>query len=164
MRQDRFLAGILIFIGLLVVLAVGLFFLRKGSEQVYGPEETPEGVVRNFVLAVQKADYSRAYSDVAGDAFQATPAQFQVSMSTMAQAIADTGIQIESTQATSPTEASVSLSVVQNSIGLFSSPNRQLQSASLVRQANGWKIRSMPYPFWPYDLPQAAPAKPAATP
>ena len=61
MKQDRFLIAILAGIGLLVVLAVVLFFTRQ-EPQAYGPENTPEGVVRNYVLAIQKEDYDRAYS------------------------------------------------------------------------------------------------------
>jgi hypothetical protein len=157
MRQDRFLTGIVIFIALLVILAVGLFFLRKGSEQAYGPEDTPEGVIRNYVLALQKADYARAYGYLAENTFQTSPEQYRQSMSNLAQAISDTSIQIETSQAVTPTEASVSLAIVQNSVGLFSTPARQDQTAYLVHQGGGWKVRSMPYPFWPYDLPQAPP-------
>ena len=59
MKQDRFLIVILGFILFLVVIAVGLFFIRQ-EPQTYGPEDSPEGVVRNFVLALQADDYSRA--------------------------------------------------------------------------------------------------------
>src|SRR5512147_1868933 len=38
MKQDRFLTGILIFIGILVLAAVGLFFLRNKAP-AYGPED-----------------------------------------------------------------------------------------------------------------------------
>jgi len=165
MRQDHFLTGILIFIGFLVVLAVGLFFMRKGSEQVYGPEDTPAGVVRNYVLALQKADYTRAYGYLAENTLEATPAQYRQSMANLSQAIADSGVQIDDSQPGTSTDASVTLTIVQNTAGLFSTPSRQSQTASLVHQADGWKIRSIAYPYWPYDLPQAAPpAKPLPTP
>jgi hypothetical protein len=59
-KQDRFLLAIIIAIGALVVVALGLFFLRKGSQN-YGPEDIPEGVVRNYILALHKQDYTRAY-------------------------------------------------------------------------------------------------------
>ena len=55
MKNDRFLVGIISFIGLLMVLAVVLFFVRQ-EPQDYGPEDSPQGVVRNYVLALQGGD------------------------------------------------------------------------------------------------------------
>jgi hypothetical protein len=154
MRQDRFLTGILIFIGLLVVLAVSLFFFRQRSEQTYGPDDTPVGVVRNYVLALQKADYERAYSYVAANTLQASQAQFRQSLTNNARDISDTAIQIGAAQQSSTGEATVSLDIVQNQGGLFSNVNHQSQTAALVRQNGAWKIQTMPYPFWSYDFPQ----------
>ena len=51
MKQDRFLTGILIGIGLLVVVALAVFFTRKDS-QTYIPDTTPDGVVHNYVVAL----------------------------------------------------------------------------------------------------------------
>jgi len=64
MKQDRFLLGILIFIGLLVIAALALFFIRQDS-QVYVADDTPEGVTRNYALALQKQDFQRAYDYLA---------------------------------------------------------------------------------------------------
>ena len=64
MKQDRFLVGILIFIGLLVVAALALFFIRKDT-QVYAADDTPDHIVPNYVLAVQKQDFQRAYNYLA---------------------------------------------------------------------------------------------------
>ena len=61
MKQDRFLLIILIFILLLTATAVGVYLFRQG-EQTYLADTTPENIVRNYVLALQKQDYQRAYS------------------------------------------------------------------------------------------------------
>ena len=61
MRGDRFLLAILIAIGVLVVLAVVLFYTQGGIND-YGLEDTPQGVLRNYILALEKGDYQRAYS------------------------------------------------------------------------------------------------------
>ena len=58
MKQDRFLTGILIGIGVLVVIALVVFFTRKDS-QTYVSEDVPEGVVHNYVLAVLNKDYQK---------------------------------------------------------------------------------------------------------
>ena len=60
MKQDRFLTGILIGIGVLVVVALAVFFSRKDA-QTYVPDDTPEGVVYNYVLAVLNKDYEKAF-------------------------------------------------------------------------------------------------------
>src|SRR5215207_10559593 len=64
MKQDRFLTGILIGIGLLVVLALAVFFTRKDT-QTYVSDDTPEGVVHNYVVAVLNKDYEKAYGYLA---------------------------------------------------------------------------------------------------
>ena len=58
MKQDRFLTGILIGIGVLIVIALAVFFTRKDS-QTYVSEDAPEGVVHNYVLAVLNKDYPK---------------------------------------------------------------------------------------------------------
>ena len=55
MLQDRFLLVILAAIGVLVVIAVGLFFVR-GDAQDYGLEDTPDGVLHNSIVALEEED------------------------------------------------------------------------------------------------------------
>ena len=56
MKQDKFLTGILIGIGVLIVIALGLFFTRQDKRD-YVADDKPEGVVYNYVLAVVNKDY-----------------------------------------------------------------------------------------------------------
>ena len=60
MKQDRFLTGILIGIGILIIAALAVFFVRKDS-QTYVPDDVPEGVVHNYVVAVLNKDYEKAF-------------------------------------------------------------------------------------------------------
>ena len=55
MKQDRFLTGILIGIVVLVVVALAVFFTRKDNLN-YVSDDTPAGVVQNYVVAVHKRD------------------------------------------------------------------------------------------------------------
>src|SRR3972149_4478931 len=64
MKQDRFLTGILIGIGVLILLALGLFFTRQDKRE-YIAEDVPEGVVHNYVLAILNKDYEKAYAYLA---------------------------------------------------------------------------------------------------
>jgi hypothetical protein len=164
MKGDRFLQGILIFIGVLVVAALALFFIRKDS-QVYGAEDTPEGVIRNYALALQKQDYVRAYTYLADkdgkpgyDAFQRTFLTNQLDVTSNA-------VQVGSVQYLGSSEATVSVSVLYAGSGPFSQGWSSTENASLVRQGGTWKLSYMPYPYWSYDwyqLPQPTlePAKP----
>jgi hypothetical protein len=56
---DKFLIGIVGGVLILVVVAFAIAFLRPKPS--YQPEDTPEGVTYNYLFAVRKADYARAY-------------------------------------------------------------------------------------------------------
>jgi len=150
MKPDRFLWVLLIGIGVLVIAAVGLFFLRRNNQE-YGPDDTPENVVRNYALALQKLDYTRAYA-LLHDAedrpdfehfrsFFLTRAADPSSVALSLQGVAITGDQ-----------AVVDVVVIYTDSGPFVDANRSPGSALLVRDGSGaWKIASLPYPFWGYD-------------
>lgn len=59
-KTDKFLIGIVAGILLLVGAAVAVLVLRPKPS--YRPEDTPEGVAHNYLLALQQEDYARAYS------------------------------------------------------------------------------------------------------
>lgn len=99
MQRDRFLIGILIGIGVLVLVALILFLSRQGQSQ-YGDESSPSGVLHNYILALQKRDYERAYRYLAD--FEGKPdlAQFQQSfLSNQGQSIDNTPVEIGETVA-----------------------------------------------------------------
>jgi hypothetical protein len=160
MIQDRFLRGILIAIAVLAVLAVALFFLRQ-KNQDYGAENTPDGVVRNFSLALQKGDYQRAYGYLAT---QGKPdfSSFHLDLVNQHSQFADAAVEISSSQVEG-NDATVALIIVTSSSGLFSDISRQPQNASLIKEGQDWKISQMAYPYWSYNWYQI-PAKPVSTP
>jgi len=58
-KTDKFLMVIVIGIVLLVAVAFGVALLRP--EPTYQSEDTPDGIAHNYLLALQKEDYTRAY-------------------------------------------------------------------------------------------------------
>jgi hypothetical protein len=58
-NTDRFLIGIVVGIVVLVIVAFVVTLMR--SEPAYQPEDTPKGVAHNYLLALQKEEYERAY-------------------------------------------------------------------------------------------------------
>jgi hypothetical protein len=147
MKQDKFLIGILAFIGLLVAAALVLFFVRGQAQSV--PDDTPEGVVYNFILALQEQDYEQAYSYMVEEPKRPSLASFEqyyqnnVDLSALAVDFGETRINGE--------RASVDLTITHVATDPFSDEWTETGTATLVRQSGLWKIESMPYQFWGWN-------------
>lgn len=63
---DRFLIILVIGIVTVIVVTVVVATQRPGQNE-YQPEDTPENVVFNYLLALQRGDYQRAYSYLSPD-------------------------------------------------------------------------------------------------
>lgn len=161
MKQDRFLLAILTVIALLVFLALGLFFLRQANQQ-YGAEDTPAGVLRNYIIALQKEDYNRAYTYLADKEGKPESAAFKRAFINRELDISTAAIQIGATDITG-NSAEITLAVIRSGSGLFNEGSRETQSALLLQVNGAWKISQMPYPYWNWDWMQAAvPAVPVS--
>jgi hypothetical protein len=150
MKQDRFLTGILIGIGLLVVVALAVFFTRKDT-QTYISDETPEGVVHNYVVAVLNKDYEKAYSYLADLDNKPTYEEFRDSFLKGMVNPNNSGVDVGQSDITGD-DATVEVTLVYNPSDPFSTGYRDTQRAILVKQNGIWKISSMPqYNFWDYN-------------
>jgi len=166
MKQDRFLIGILVFIVLLVAVALGIFYTRQDI-QTYGTEDNPEGVVRNYAIAIQNMDFERAYAYLADKDAKPSYDNFRKAFLNRELDTSNAAVQIGSTRNISKNEAVVDVTLVYSSSDPFSSSWSDHQQASLVKQDGSWKLSSMPYPYWGWDwyTPSANPtALPAKTP
>jgi len=150
MKQDRFLTGILIGIGLLVVVALAVFFTRKDT-QTYISDETPEGVVHNYVVAVLNKDYEKAYSYLADLDNKPTYEEFRDSFLKGMVNPNNSGVDVGQSDITGD-DATVEVTLVYNPSDPFSTGYRDTQRAILMKQNGIWKISSMPqYNFWDYN-------------
>ncbi len=150
MKQDRFLTGILIGIGVLVVIALAVFFTRKDT-QTYISDDTPEGVVHNYVLALLNKDYEKAYGYLADLKNKPNYDEFRRPFLNGYVRPEDTAVDVGVSEI-SGDEASVEVSQIYNSGDPFSSGYRDTQRAILVKQNGVWKLSNMPaYNFWYYD-------------
>lgn len=154
MKQDRFLIGILVFIGLLVVAALVLFFVNP-TQPAYQPEGTPEGVVNNYLLAIQDRDLERAYSYLADLEHKPTQLAFSQAILNNTLYSEEYAIQVERVETLGEDEVWVLVSVHYLSTGPFESGWSNQDHAALVKQNGAWKITYMPYPYWGYDWYQA---------
>jgi hypothetical protein len=156
MKQDRFLRGILIGIGVLVVLALALFFTRPDTALTYGPEDSPEGVARNYIVAVFQRDYEKAYGYLADKKDKPTLEQFREAFLQNYVNSDNTGVDIGEAEI-SGDEAFVTVYVQYGSSDPFSSGYRNEERAVLVKQGGQWKIEQMPSNFWAWDWYQPTP-------
>ncbi len=159
MRQDRFLMGILVGIALLVLAALAVFFTRQ-DQGSYVSEGTPDGVVHNYVLALLRKDYQKAYSYLADLDNKPTFSQFRQAFAVGRLMPGQAGIKIGAVSITGD-DASVEVSMVYSPGGPFSSGDSNIGTAQLVRQNGLWKISAMPaYNLWDYSWYQPGPKVP----
>lgn len=156
MKQDRFLLGILIGIGVLVVVALTLFFVRKDNALSYGPEDTPEGVVHNYVVAIFQRDYGKAYGYLADNKDKPTLEQFLEAFLRNYITTENNAVDFGETQI-SGDKAYVTVYIQYVSNDPFSSGYRNEERATLVKQNGKWKIEAMPSNFWYWDWYQSKP-------
>ena len=156
MRQDRFLTGILIGIGVLIIAALAVFFIRRDG-QSYIAEDTPEGVVHNYVVAVLNKDYQKAYGYLADLEHKPTFDEFHKSFVTGVLNPDSSGVDVGKSEITGD-DAYVEVAVIYNPSDPFSTGYRDMQRAILVKQGGAWKISSMPtYYLWDYSWYQPLP-------
>jgi len=149
MKQDKFLTGILIGIGILILLALGLFFTRQDKRE-YVADTTPDGVVHNYVLAMLNKDYQKAYDYLADIENKPTYEEFRSSFFNGMVNPGDVGVEVGAVDINAD-EAVVTLAVYYSNTDPFSSRYASEDRALLVEQNGDWKLNSMPYNFWDYN-------------
>jgi hypothetical protein len=150
MKQDRFLTGILIGIGVLVVIALAVFFMRNDS-QTYVSDDTPEGVAHNYVVAVLNKDYEKAYGYLADLKNKPTYEEFRRAFLNGEVNPGSSAIDIGESEIFGDT-ATVEIALIYNPSDPFSTGWRNVQTADLVRQNGAWKLTLMPqYNLWGYN-------------
>ncbi len=150
MKQDRFFLVILGAIGVLIVVAVGLFFARGGTTD-YIAEDKPQDIIHNYIVALEKEDYQRAYGYLREAADKPDFDHFRQAFLTGQLNPTSTALQIGDSRQ-SGEDMLVSLVVIYGSRGPFGDIHRESSSALLVKGETGeWKIANLPYPYWGWD-------------
>lgn len=151
MKQDKFLMGILIGIALLIVASVGIYFSRRGTPLVYRPDDQPDGVVYNYILALRNKDFSRAYKYLGEGANKPTQAEFKSSMMLSQDQLDMAIVDIRDTTIDGNSAVVQVVSLNQYNDGIFSSGYENPESIMLEKVNGEWKLKSMSYPFWDYS-------------
>ena len=125
-------------------------------------DSTPAGVVQNYTLALQRRDYERAYSYLANSSGSEPVSMerfLQFYSSYGGDEAARTTIEIGETIELSDDRASVQVTLIRSSGGIFDGAYRQTENATLRRENGLWKITNAPYPLWDYGWDFPAPPK-----
>lgn len=161
MKQDRFLLGILIGIGILAVLAIVRVLTYSPTQMNYGEESTPQGVVHNYLTAVYRGEYERAYTYLADNEQKPSLDTFRRSFMTGMIDPRNTMARVGKEEIIGGKTARVEVHILYPSSDPFSSSYGNVQYAFLMLQGESWKIESMPYPFWDGSWYSPAPALPS---
>jgi len=149
MKNDRFLNGMIAGIGMLILIALVLFFVRQNQAD-YLPDDTPNGVVNNYILSIIEKDYDRAYSYLVDNTQKPQQIFFQQELSRMANDINQISITVGEVFIEGQT-ATVQLSLRQPYERPFNNIGRYNEVAQLQKENGAWKIISMPYPLWSWN-------------
>ncbi len=152
MKQDRFLVGILLGIGILVALALGVFFTRRANI-AYVDDSTPQGVTKNYLIALYQEDYQKAYSYLAEKPYKPSLQEFMKPfLNGYTGSFENSMVELGETRQTGEI---ATVQVLQNygDSAPFDSGYRGLSDthALLILQEGQWKIEQMPYEFWYYE-------------
>ena len=147
MKEDRFLTIILVVIALLVVASLAVFFLKQDNA-VYLPEDAPENIVHNYILAVEEGNYERAYTYLAEKENKPNYEAFKEYYLLYHN---EAGYQVGATNIASDT-ASVEITILEGSSNFFFDRyNNYVENARLLKQDGKWKIIQMPYSYWSWE-------------
>jgi len=150
MKQDKFLTGILVGIGALILLALILFFTRRDGARQYADDSAPDGVVHNYILALLNKDYEKAYGYLADLDHKPAYEEFRQAFFNGSVNVDSAGVEVGAADIFKD-EAAVTLIIYYNNSDPFSSRYSREERASLIRQNGAWKISYMPYQFWAYN-------------
>jgi len=133
-------------IGLLVISTIVLFIIRRNS-QTYGPEDTPEGVLRNYILAINQEDYNIAYSYLPDVEAKPDYEEFEQRMSNKIDSIRQNALKIISVDI-SGNEAKIKVVITQGGSDPFFDNGHSINQTVLLGLHDGaWKLTRIPYPF-----------------
>lgn len=149
MKQDRFFLVILAVIGLLIIVAVTLFFVQQEPLE-FGNEDSPEGVLKNYILSLQLGDYQRAYNYLQNNDDKPDFNTFQQALLRNASELPRSTIRIGDVIIMG-NNAQVDIALIHTDNDPFSRDWVENSLATLTNQDNRWFIVNMPYPYWGWD-------------
>jgi len=169
-NRDRFLwvivggALALVIAGIVSVAFVG----RQGQE--FLPDDTPEGVVHNYFLALQNGEYDRAYGYLS-DSLEKKPSASEFAaqlrrMTDFPSGERSIGMKVEGVRLEDDDEAWVEVEVSEFSArGPFERSEYTRHETVILRLEDGqWRIVQYFYPYWQWEWVNPPQPIPVETP
>ena len=153
MDSRRWLIIFAVIIGVLAITAVSLVLLTKGDQITLFPDDTPQGTVQRYLIAMQEQDYREAYDYLSFDpsrkrSYSEWSPTFS-GISRMTQATWKATL-VETTQNGDSASVEVSIDKFRPE-GPFSGMTRnQLITFQLAKIEGRWIITSPTYTYWIY--------------
>ncbi len=141
---DKFLVALVV--GIVILIGVALTVVLLRPKPAYQAEDTPAGVAYNYLLALKREDYTRAYGylshDLAG--YPETQAKFTTDIKEMSYYFFDddsTSLNVSSSDVTGDWATVTVEQTTFYSGGLFNSNHyTSTFDMTLLRDSQGWKI------------------------
>jgi hypothetical protein len=151
--SNRWLIIFAIVIGILVIATVSLVLLIKGNEVTLLPEDTPQGIVQRYLIAVQEKDYPMAYNYLYFDSSQKNQTYNDWLSMVMPQAPYQTTWKAtlgKTTQNGNNATVEVVIDTIRPG-GPFGNPTSSQQVVFQLSKIDGkWLITSPTYIYWIY--------------
>ena len=153
MKQDKFLIGIISGIVILVAIALLVFFTRQEVVKEYQAEDQPRGVVFNYLLALDRGEFEKAYGYVSEIPGKPSLAQFRQIMAMNKSQFITNAVDVTE-QSIDGEMAYVYMVTTMPGGGLFNEGYKTTENATLELVGGSWRIISMPYLYWSYEWNQ----------
>ena len=150
MKQDKFLIGIVAGILLLVVVSIVVVLTRAPGNEEYRAEDTPEGVVHNYFLAIQRKEFAKAHGYLSDDLANKPSLEQFIQEAGNYGSSQEASLKIgDVTQTDGVTQVAVTVTSYSGG-GPFDSNRYSSDDVALLRQdaAGQWRITQFPYPYW----------------
>ena len=159
--SSRWLVGVAGVVVALIVISVAVALINPRGAAETLSEDTPEGVVQRFILAIQDRDYTLAHSYLSDELKKTcTVAQIEERSSFSVDTLRDNRIALLGTDELSDGRMQVRVRVTQVNVSPpFGVDESSYQERYVLVQENGdWRFAEPPWPLgW---CPPIAPAKP----
>jgi len=155
MNKGKYLLLILSGIVLLSIIALYLLISHQESKG-YVAEDTPSGVIYNYIYAIQKRDFDRAYSYLADGRGKPSLAFFKSIFYNERRYFASVNVlimdeRIIKAKTKGVPDAVVEFVIVDSDSTAFIASHYTSNVARLVQQDGKWKIIYFPCPYWGLD-------------
>jgi len=150
----RWLLIFAVVIGILVIAAVSLVLFTKGNKVTLLSEDSPQGVVQRYLIAIQEKDYQQAFGFLSFNPMDKimTYNDWVMMISTPQPSSQSVWKATLGKVTVNGNDATVEVTIdIARPGGLFgNSQTSQLIIFQLVKTTNVWKITSPTYVFWIY--------------